>query len=63
MSDLDQDMGQFDKLINHMERKLESLRRANDKPKCIEPLNVTSKRGVNHLKIIKLKDSKKKSNK
>lgn len=56
-------MGQFDKLINHMERKLESLRRANDKPKCIEPLNVTSKRGVNHLKIVKLKDSKKKANK
>jgi hypothetical protein len=56
-------MGQFDKLINHMERKLECLCRANDKPKCIEPLNVT-KRGVKgELKVVKLKDSKKRANK
>ena len=53
-------MGQFDKLISHMERKLETLRKSNDKPpKFTEPLNVTKKGGskLGELKVIKVSES------
>lgn len=54
-------MGQFDKLINHMERKLESLRKSNQKPpKYTEPLNVTKRGSKSELKIVKVKDARKK---
>lgn len=36
-------MGQFDKLIKHMERKLESLRKSNEKPKVMESCLVIQK--------------------
>jgi hypothetical protein len=36
-------MGQFDKLIKHMERKLESLHKSNEKPKVMESCLVIQK--------------------
>lgn len=49
-------MGKFDKLIGHMERKLESLRQSNDVPKSMEPLKLTNdQNSKGGLKVIKVK--------